>query len=211
MVKLCAGCQLELTLDMFGKNQSRPDGLQAYCKKCRHKKRKPYQKQRYDRQGLVNYIRNKYLCCFGCDVHPACIQFHHIVPEDKSGSITQISGKENTIQEALKCITVCANCHTLIHHGIIECPSISNIDEQDIRTYILSHEKHKQWKAPILHKRKIYGRKNRTHKRIGRQLWFDFDKPNPNKPITITKIRIVDGKQVTKQIHTTFGEYFTPG
>lgn len=32
--KYCAGCDRELAVSAFGRNEGRPDGLQTYCREC---------------------------------------------------------------------------------------------------------------------------------------------------------------------------------
>ena len=59
------------------------------------------------------------LKCARCsEKHVACMDFHHINPEDKEYSVSDlISNKMFTkaYKEIKKCIVLCANCHR-IHH-----------------------------------------------------------------------------------------------
>jgi hypothetical protein len=45
-MKICKGCNIEKKLNLFGKNKSKPDGINTYCKECVHKKAKIY-KEKY--------------------------------------------------------------------------------------------------------------------------------------------------------------------
>ena len=65
------------------------------------------------RKGLLQAF--PCVCCRELD--PDLIQWHHVVPQDKSFGI--IAGNsfnhEAWWSEVLKCIPVCANCHIKIH------------------------------------------------------------------------------------------------
>lgn len=61
-LKHCPKCDRDLPLNMFGKNKSKKDGLQNYCKECRHKEyvdtkekydeyRKEYRKKDKDKKA----------------------------------------------------------------------------------------------------------------------------------------------------------------
>ena len=52
------------------------------------------------------------------------LHFHHVVPAEKSFSLTVAMGKSLAAlrEEAKKCVLVCANCHGEIEAGEIECP-----------------------------------------------------------------------------------------
>ena len=60
----------------------------------------------------------KTLSCIKCgENHPACIEFHHINPEEKEYTISMLSGKtlKFILKEAAKCQILCANCHRKLH------------------------------------------------------------------------------------------------
>jgi len=66
-------------------------------------------------------------CCSSCgfDVSHTAMDFHHVDPTSKRFTLaldrfTRSWGK--IVPEAMKCILVCANCHTEIEAGVRECP-----------------------------------------------------------------------------------------
>ena len=66
-------------------------------------------------------------CCLcGFDEVQAALEFHHVVPEEKSFGIFSSKAStyslERQIEEVRKCILVCANCHRGIHNNIYEIP-----------------------------------------------------------------------------------------
>lgn len=62
--------------------------------------------------------------CHFCGVeNPTVLTFHHLIPADKSFSISRSwknKGLQTLKNEIAKCIVVCANCHLRIHAGEIE-------------------------------------------------------------------------------------------
>ncbi len=55
----------------------------------------------------------------------AVLQFHHVHPEDKGFTIGGNNWCKSwkTLQTEIdKCVVVCANCHLLLHQGLIELP-----------------------------------------------------------------------------------------
>jgi cation transport ATPase len=53
--KICSKCKIEKSIDMFGKNSSRLDGVQTYCQECTKKYRKHYDKTPNRKKYLENY------------------------------------------------------------------------------------------------------------------------------------------------------------
>ncbi len=74
------------------------------------------------KQKLLNLFGGK--CCIcGYDKCPRNLHFHHVNPSEKSfilSSGVKDYGIEKSIEEAKKCILVCANCHGEIHSGLID-------------------------------------------------------------------------------------------
>ena len=76
---------------------------------------------------LVNSLGGK--CCIcGYNKCLSALEFHHKNPNEKDFSISANAhiAFEKALQEAKKCILVCANCHREIHAGLIE-----NIDQYE--------------------------------------------------------------------------------
>ena len=64
-------------------------------------------------------------CCLcGYDRCLLNLHFHHVVPTDKSFSLTVAMGKglDRLRAEARKCVLVCANCHGEIEAGLVASP-----------------------------------------------------------------------------------------
>ena len=54
--------------------------------------------------------------CYCCgDPDDTVIQWHHVVPKDKSFGLFERCSENNWWLEVLKCIPLCANCHIKIH------------------------------------------------------------------------------------------------
>jgi ribosomal protein L44E len=60
------------------------------------------------------------LYCTKCGFnHTAALDFHHIDPSNKTGSVNQLvsDGRfKAAFEEMEKCIVLCANCHRIHHH-----------------------------------------------------------------------------------------------
>lgn len=132
-MKTCSRCKEDKPLDEFHKSSRMKDGLQSSCKSCmaeaytrsRKAKQSHYQgvaKQR--RQKNVDLMRewkeNK-----GCQVcgesFGPCLELHHLDPNEKEGdpsNLAQVSFVK-FLQEAEKCVVLCANCHRKVHAGFI--------------------------------------------------------------------------------------------
>lgn len=138
-MKKCSCCGLEKELSEFGKDSSRTDGLNVYCKACVRKKGKYYygaypeyrttkrNKQReYNQKYMVgyrqrtkSYVDSQVKPCIKCgETREYVIDFHHIDPSKKSFTVR--SGKRRSVEslaeELKKCICLCKNCHTEFHH-----------------------------------------------------------------------------------------------
>lgn len=95
-------------------------------------------------------------CCIcGFDKFEEALDFHHVNPNEKEFSIsssgTYSKALETQLEEAQKCILVCANCHRGIHAGLIEIPDnwqsfynkeIANVlleEKQQLRNHTIKH------------------------------------------------------------------------
>jgi hypothetical protein len=90
------------------------------CKQCRSKC--VLERRRQVKLKLVNFFGNK---CLICD-YSKCIQaleFHHINPKEKKFSLSNDGISRSytrSLEEARKCIMVCANCHREIESNLID-------------------------------------------------------------------------------------------
>ena len=60
------------------------------------------------------------LCCLSCgETHPACLEFHHINPQEKKFTIGRLERRvslKSLQEEIAKCRVLCANCHRKEHY-----------------------------------------------------------------------------------------------
>lgn len=71
---------------------------------------------------LWSHVKCECLLCLEND--PVCLQFHHKNPKTKYKEVSYLIKSNNTnmqkvVDEILKCILVCSNCHCKIHAGKI--------------------------------------------------------------------------------------------
>lgn len=116
----------------FSKASSRPDGLQSHCKDCKKKDFANYYANNRDhhravvnsrrakrdeetRRFIWNYLSNH--PCVGCDQDdPIVLDFDHVDPSTKKGSVSTLAFRDRISREALqdeinKCVVMCAYCH----------------------------------------------------------------------------------------------------
>lgn len=140
--KKCARCGEIKSVSEFGKNRSRKDGLNVYCKSCVSKLYPAYKKSYYERNPNVHkkrYYKDKERSlensknyrmsrlellwslktpCAKCGEDRKCsIHFHHIDPKEKDVCLSHGSvGKARIMEEVKKCVCLCANCHEEFHY-----------------------------------------------------------------------------------------------
>lgn len=83
---------------------------------------------------IVEAFGNKCACC-GNTFNDCCYDLHHINPEEKEFEVGQknYNGAKSWLKirdELKKCNLVCANCHRLIHAGLIDNPKESNFNDE---------------------------------------------------------------------------------
>ena len=141
-MKKCGKCKVEYTEQNFYKDSHRKDGLSWDCKKCSSKKHKQYtknsdvpkqcarrwrtnnklknlehKKQLYQKVKLFQqtYLKRNPCDCGVSDLE--CLDYHHIDQKTLKKRIPAIHTFNKSIEEMIKCIVVCANCHRKIHAG----------------------------------------------------------------------------------------------
>lgn len=137
----CAKCRRVLRNDLFvaAPRLRRENKLYPYCKSCRtdatrRYTQSPNAERREQRRKQLTYeigklITPRCVCC-GFDKHPAAIELHHLDMEAKETQIAIVvalftKGRnpkyaEEIRREADKCVPLCANCHRLLHQGVID-------------------------------------------------------------------------------------------
>jgi hypothetical protein len=79
--------------------------------------------------ALVEAFGHKCACC-GLEDNVVLYDFHHINPEMKSFGISNASttrSKQAYLDEAKKCVMLCANCHRRIENNLISMEDITPI------------------------------------------------------------------------------------
>ena len=122
-IKRCKTCGELMSTDLFYKQGN---VFQPYCKECSKKKRRMAYEANKDKQNEQAKSRyaaimdgHKGACVICGESRPACIDFHHIDPAEKSFTIGgHIAGhtEDEIGAEVAKCVCVCANCHRDFHH-----------------------------------------------------------------------------------------------
>lgn len=68
----------------------------------------------------VDMMRGGCIACGESEI--ACLDFHHLDPSVKEGappSLLKAGSFSRAVEEAAKCVVLCANCHRKLHAGII--------------------------------------------------------------------------------------------
>ena len=131
--KKCTRCQEDKSLDDFSKNKNKKDGYNYICRECQNE----YVRQHYleNRQKyidkslkrkqeastfLLEYKVGK-KCPYCPETDPACFDFHHRNPSEKTGNVCMMANQgcsiATLIQEIEKCVLLCSNCHRKFHAG----------------------------------------------------------------------------------------------
>lgn len=81
------------------------------------KKKKASDRKKELRKKLIKYFGNKCAKCGKENLPIRVFQFHHVKPKKYDMSFALKSNWSVVMEEAGKCIMVCANCHMIEHHG----------------------------------------------------------------------------------------------
>lgn len=120
-MKRCSACKEEKDFSQFHKHPQTSSGLGSQCKACDAAGRRA--KARQKKEKLVQAMGG---CCQKCG-YDKCLQafdFHH-TSDYKEIEVSQLMKRSFKVamQEAEKCILLCANCHRELHaeeHGTPE-------------------------------------------------------------------------------------------
>ncbi len=74
------------------------------------------------KQEFVNAFGNR--CCVCKESYPLAVyDFHHVNPDDKKFAISQAwSANDLLLEEIVKCVMVCSNCHRQVETGLENIP-----------------------------------------------------------------------------------------
>jgi len=127
-MKTCPRCGEPKALEEFGKNSSRSDGLQVYCKPCLREYRKDHyhsNKEQYYRRNTESHgrMRDHVLSikegnCVDCGEsypgEPWLMEFDHRDPTEKVATVHQLVQGGSwalLLAEIKKCDLLCVICH----------------------------------------------------------------------------------------------------
>lgn len=77
------------------------------------------------RDKLINFtreIRSKNPCCICKEPRINCLEFHHLNPDSKTRAVASCKSMKQLLDEIVKCVVVCSNCHALYHAGDVKLP-----------------------------------------------------------------------------------------
>lgn len=130
-MKICCTCKREFDESCFYKNNGKKDGLASACKQCEAEKKKDHY-LKYKQEYVSRAKKNKknhwswykdlksLLVCSKCgESHVACLHFHHVNPNEKEYSVSEMArrgfAKQRILDEIKKCKVLCSNCHAKLH------------------------------------------------------------------------------------------------
>lgn len=138
--KVCTQCKQSKPCSDFG--MQKVNGVKRYlkphCKACDVDKAKQYRltpngiasralegRKRFRAVlGLYRLIKEQQKCLLCTESDPVCIDFHHLSPASKRRALVDSLRCSFTrfIEEASKCVCLCANCHRKLHAGHLKLP-----------------------------------------------------------------------------------------
>jgi transposase len=92
------------------------------CSKCRREAVSRW--RRRAKLKLIDAAGGSCILC-GYDRHPAALHFHHLDPTEKRCTLSRAGHTRNleeALEEAKKCVLLCANCHAEIEWGVTTLP-----------------------------------------------------------------------------------------
>ena len=137
-MKFCHCCKQSKLKSDFNKSSYKKDGLQTQCRECTRKSHnKAYAENKHgirEKRSLQNAKTSKYNRVFiqkykklcGCKLCgfkvPVALDFHHLDPNEKDMNVSDLVhfSIKKLKEEIRKCIVLCANCHMMVHAGLLE-------------------------------------------------------------------------------------------
>lgn len=91
---------------------------------CSKQKRRDHLNRiRSDKRKLIESYKDDKSCKYCDECENACLEFHHLNPNEKDFQISRAVSSGKTWEEILieieKCDIVCSNCHKKIHAGLL--------------------------------------------------------------------------------------------
>ena len=117
LTKICPHCKKEKSIDLFYKRRGNKPS--SYCKECTSIQALTRQ-QNFKKQCL-DYKGGKCLSC-GYNNYQGALEFHHLDPNEKDMNVSDLVhfSIKKLKEEIRKCIVLCANCHRMVHAGLLE-------------------------------------------------------------------------------------------
>lgn len=132
-MKKCTKCLVEKQRSDFYRTKRMKDGLQSRCKDCmatsykisRDKKKSHYnsvsnKRAKNNTKRIREWKESRGCCKCGEDFGP-CLELHHTDPSQKEHNPSDLAAFsfKKFLEDASKCVILCANCHRKVHHKII--------------------------------------------------------------------------------------------
>lgn len=141
--QICCRCKEEKHYDEFSFKNKKRNVRQKTCKECfkivrrkwyeNHKEKIIIKNTKNRKKNTVWFTEYKStLKCSRCpENHPACLDFHHLNPNEKDFSVTAIANgtysKKRIMKEIEKCEVLCSNCHRKHQYKLKNAP-IAQLD-----------------------------------------------------------------------------------
>jgi hypothetical protein len=130
----CTHCKTEKPLDDFYRNAKKRNGRASWCKACSHKavRQRDWHGENREKvnanwmrswekaKGLTVLMKQRGSCAMCSEDHPACLDFHHVDPSQKSVDVARCNSIKALIRETQKCVLLCRNCHSKAHAQVID-------------------------------------------------------------------------------------------
>ena len=128
--KICTSCKETKSVDEFTKDTRNADGLAGWCRDCANEHRAEYYASTSERHRANSFERRKpfYKLMYDClsdrpcticgDTNLQHLEFHHVNSDEKDFDVS-LGGRHMNLDivmnEILKCVVCCRNCHKTIH------------------------------------------------------------------------------------------------
>lgn len=149
--KTCPRCTRDLAANSFYPNKSRTDLLSNWCRTCTTQERRDYYQRNREREiktsalrtrerrlayyQKLNSLKSKHGCSCCPERDPSCLDFHHLNRNAKQHTIGVLVHDLKpwwlVVQELVKCIILCGNCHRKHHAGKLSLTDVQPIQLTD--------------------------------------------------------------------------------
>lgn len=111
-LKKCSRCKEVKDVNKFFYRKTRKD-YTSYCKSCSSETQKLRAQER-----KFKAIQISGGACSNCGYNRnmSALAFHHIDPKEKNPNWNQLKNWDSILEELKKCILLCHNCHSELHH-----------------------------------------------------------------------------------------------